>query len=292
MAAFTFDAGKLPTFSKHLAQPYPDRLYHYTTQRGVKGIVEAHEFWATKVQYMNDATEFRLGFRLVEKRIEHHLRQTTDEREKKVLSRLARSYDGIEGVNIFVGCFCENSDLLSQWRGYSGASHGYSIGMSSGKLAEWAERSEFRLARCIYDEASQIEIIDQLIHYAVANDDHGTIAGEFIGGLLSVSAFFKDKSFQEEQEWRIVSELKSSADDAFGFREGKSMLVPYYRIDIGGGVDSAIRSVTIGPCPHPKLAESSVRVMLGRHDIPGVLTGSLGLRMPEVHISNIPYRNW
>jgi hypothetical protein len=50
----------------------PAGLHHYTNQAGLLGIFETGEFWATKIQYMNDATEFgyalALGKRELEKR--------------------------------------------------------------------------------------------------------------------------------------------------------------------------------------------------------------------------------
>jgi hypothetical protein len=38
----------------------PDKpLYHYTTQRGILGIIGAKELWVTHTQYLNDRREFR-----------------------------------------------------------------------------------------------------------------------------------------------------------------------------------------------------------------------------------------
>jgi hypothetical protein len=47
-----------PTFVKHLEGPTPLYLCHYTTQTELLGIIEGRELRATKVHYMNDATEF------------------------------------------------------------------------------------------------------------------------------------------------------------------------------------------------------------------------------------------
>ncbi len=50
-----------PAFTEHFKTVPPEFLYHYTGQDGLLGIVEKAELWATKIQYMNDATEFGLA---------------------------------------------------------------------------------------------------------------------------------------------------------------------------------------------------------------------------------------
>jgi hypothetical protein len=47
-----------PAFAEHFEAKAPGILYHYTGQAGLLGIIERRELWCTKVQYMNDATEF------------------------------------------------------------------------------------------------------------------------------------------------------------------------------------------------------------------------------------------
>ena len=37
-------------------------------------------------------------------------------------------------INVFSVSFCEDDDLLSQWRGYNGGSYGYCIGFQSAAL--------------------------------------------------------------------------------------------------------------------------------------------------------------
>ena len=49
----------------------PEILYHYTDQNGLLGIIERSEMWATKVQYMNDATEFGAVLDLACTRLEY-----------------------------------------------------------------------------------------------------------------------------------------------------------------------------------------------------------------------------
>jgi hypothetical protein len=148
-------------FKSHLATAMPEFLYHYTSQAGLIGIVQNSELWATKVHYMNDSTEFSLALDLARDVITEGWGATeilgdvnSLPPRAKVAKQIWYAIDRITKVNIFVACFCEQSDLLSQWRGYSHGSYGYSVGFNAGKLALRATSGSFPffLGKCIYDQ--------------------------------------------------------------------------------------------------------------------------------------------
>ena len=58
-------------FVAHFNAALPSILYHYTGQTGLLGIVESAELWATKIQYMNDATEFGLALGMARQELEN-----------------------------------------------------------------------------------------------------------------------------------------------------------------------------------------------------------------------------
>jgi hypothetical protein len=112
-----------------------------------------------------------------------------------------------------------------------------------------------------------------------------TIASAFERALLECGAFFKDAPFKEEQEWRLITAPRGFTEEAFRFREGKSMLTPYCALEIASGESWAnkIAGVTVGPCPHPKSARQAVE---------GLLIKVIGFPHPPVTASKIPYRSW
>jgi hypothetical protein len=57
----------------------------------------------------------------------------------------------------FITCFCENGDLLSQWRGYSDQGEGFAIGFSVAWLLSL--KPKWRLIKVIYDRAQQVDLI-------------------------------------------------------------------------------------------------------------------------------------
>src|SRR5712691_7887648 len=71
----------------------------------------------------------------------------------------------IRSSTICITCFCENGDLLSQWRGYSAHGYGYSLGFDTTILRERAASSGFILGRCIYDPMVQDKIINEAVGY-------------------------------------------------------------------------------------------------------------------------------
>src|ERR1700730_18544281 len=136
--------------------------YNYTNQVGLLGIIQSGELWATKVQYMNDSTEFGLAVELAKKRMEGRVLGSLVLEPTEPLPQIIEKLEHITQVNICSVSFCRHADLLSQWRGYS-SGVGYAIGFSSLALEETARNQGCRLGRCIYDHSAQIGIVDELI---------------------------------------------------------------------------------------------------------------------------------
>lgn len=111
-------------FSEFQNETAPDPLYHYTDQAGLLGIIKETEFWATKVQYMNDFTEFWRAVDLAKTRIAEGIQNTKAPETAELLKAIIDNIGSILYINIFSVSFCPHPDLLSQWRGYSGLGGG------------------------------------------------------------------------------------------------------------------------------------------------------------------------
>ena len=105
-------------------------LYHYTGINGFMGIMENRELWATNSKYLNDKMECRQGLKDSINVIEelwdgNHLRNSVYPilLWNKIQDILKYKNDS----NIYSISFCQESDLLSQWRGY-GRRGGVAIG--------------------------------------------------------------------------------------------------------------------------------------------------------------------
>lgn len=247
---------------------------------------------------MNDATEFHRPLGMLRDRLLQDAQECEREaasfsstdpvlaahasQRKERAYELGRRANSIGTLFICVACFCKNGDLLSQWRGYAAQGYGYALGFKTAMLRERIAASGFILGKCIYDPELQDKIINEALEYILrseAPDDERERFQEFLS-VLRYIAFFKDTSFAQEQEWRLVPGEPVYLTRT-RFRPGKSMIIPFTSIDIGEGKNSPVHCVYVGPCPHMELSKASVSQMLVKHHIPDNVGGS-----------SIPFRDW
>lgn len=79
-------------------------LYHYTTAKGLIGIVEQKKIWATEIFYLNDWEEFHAGLKLAIKHLQK-LHEKADARKDRVEAERFRWLIDAMGHNAFTA-FC------------------------------------------------------------------------------------------------------------------------------------------------------------------------------------------
>ncbi|MGZ5009693.1 MAG: DUF2971 domain-containing protein [Methylobacter sp.] len=260
----------------------PRTLYHYTDQKGLLGILESDTLWATKIQYLNDSTEYLLSLKLAERLLQERLTEEKDPKHRAKIKKIQGSSLNITHMNVCVCSFSERKDALSQWRAYSGNA-GFSIGFNSSNIIAKAIENNFIIAQCIYDEKEQIHLIKRLIEESLANDvitEKSSDPYGFKRKLGQLSSIIKHKAFHEEKEWRLISSGGINFD-MLSFRPGLSMITPYYNFKLGSNKEEYLDSVVIGPSPHPELSEKSIDALLYRYK-------KSKCTLP----SQAPYRNW
>lgn len=273
-------------------EPLPDHLYHYTSQEGLRGIVQGGELWASKITHLNDSSELALTLGATRTYLEGI------DPPAPVRAGILRDLELIEasGNNVFVFSLTSSGDLLSQWRGYTRPGSGYSIGFAAAELKRIAERDGlFSLGPCSYASDVRNEVVADLVSRVVSGNLHLRTkrkkytprtpwrSPQFSDELLFAASFLKHEAFREEMEWRLVSRPIPFKDPMFCYRDGKSHLLPYFRLSIREAAGSIpLRSVTVGPTPHPDLALSAVE---------GLLLSS-GISKFSLQRSEIPFRHW
>jgi len=246
-------------------------LYHYTTADGLKGIVENEEVWSTSAYYLNDSAEILYGYRLLDLALEEWLKRAnpTEDSISRGLAESLRRHFGHDALDrnvitpIYLTCFCEEDNLLSQWRAY-GSSGGYSIGFkvpAEGIVYGLVPEPRVYTTRCVkveYERDKQLrrvlEILDsvlpildeQEVKDAVRSIDPLSPLGfsqlsRIISEMLvEESIGFKDAAFAVEKEWRFVVRsrelLKQGIDDGkhtnlpIHFRTARGRLIPFVRL--------------------------------------------------------------
>jgi hypothetical protein len=113
----------------------PSRLFHYTSQAGLLGIVTSNVLWATNALYLNDSSELDYGLSVARKRLRSMAGGTDLVREFLRRADLLLDLPGLlPGRNFYACCFCEDPDLLSQWRAYADRGGGYAIDFATEDL--------------------------------------------------------------------------------------------------------------------------------------------------------------
>lgn len=272
-----------------------ERLYHYTTYHGLRGIVSSRKLWASDVRYMNDSAELKHTVDLIRAEVNHRLRSGHPQPSILTLFLDWVSHRIINGHLVFAASFRANGNLLSQWRAYSTPGKGVSIGFNPSLIVACAQRQRFEIGRCIYEPETQRQLISQVIDAveALAVDQAETAPSERFAtlesDLLRLAAILKHPSFREEEEWRIISPVITDGpgtvhlESPVRFREGTSMLVPYTEFSLTQGTEQplAIEHVFLGPTANQELSLNSLDLFLGQQ---GIRPGA------GVDYCQIPYR--
>ncbi|RYP84613.1 DUF2971 domain-containing protein [Nocardioides guangzhouensis] len=198
----------------------PKRLYHYTTIDGLMGIVGANALWASDVRFMNDSSELSYAVDLVDDVVEERIANVSDETLKNALPTRRGFTDTFEyGRRPFVACFCEEEDLLSQWRGYGTGQAGVSLGFDL-RVMSMADRLPPRtfLRKVVYGREEQrsavAAAVDAWLATAQTLLDKGAVDINELFPYPAIWALqealaeqqlcFKHPTFREEQEWRLI----------------------------------------------------------------------------------------
>jgi len=204
-----------------------------------------------------------------------------------------------QSINVCVCSFSEERDSLSQWRAYGGPS-GFAVGFSSQVLRVATEKLEWFLVPCIYDPATQRNLVRALVEEVleenlgvlpgVEDEEEDSVLKGMGGNLLAYlnryAPILKDESFKEEREWRIISRPVFSR--RLDYREGRSLIVPYYRLPLcEDNQNLELHEVVIGPTPDAERSKSSVTSLLVSQKV--IMQGNGGV---NVKVSHVPYRDW
>ncbi|PTY03666.1 hypothetical protein DB347_20755 [Opitutaceae bacterium EW11] len=272
----------------------PNQLFHYTSQEGILGITRSKSIWATKIQFLNDRSEFFDAFEYARSELKSHASEANDAATSRLVDHAIQQLECFEALNVFVASFSEVPDLLSQWRGYSKNSVGYCLGFDAEMLKSTAEAGDFRLGRCVYEHQPKRDYIRQILakHWARFAEARGKpdfdfficrdeFSEAFCRDVIDIAPLWKSASFQEEREWRLVSPLIATNNSRCDFRNGKHSLIPYYSLELKPARDGAYFAlVLVGPTREPSLAAKAVTSLFSRY----------GVKARGVRASKIPFR--
>jgi hypothetical protein len=289
-----------------------DLLYHYTSATGLLGILSEKALHASDIRHLNDLRELVL---VQDQTISEVDRLRDAEAPTSAAAgRLGALWAALvdyknEGqFGPFVVSFCEDGDLLSQWRGYG--SGGYAIGLSREALSvlpafppvdrstgePWESGSyaaapvELRQVR--YDSPGASEVIAEIVNHAKNGEpEQGFMPpSDLHTHTFRALATLKDAAFREEREWRLVVMGEGGLlRESFKSRTSGEIL-PYVPVPLD--LSSALKEIIIGPGLYVRGGpdEDGNETWPGGRDVVQRLLTHHQLRGVDVRFSDIPFR--
>ncbi len=266
----------------------PVNLTHYTTLRGFMGIIDSGEIWLSNVSFLNDRRELLYGLDAAAKVIKDFTSDRAYGEWHKPLNRILARLKAGKIPNTYAACFCEKSDILSQWRGYGGNEQGIAIVLDRRKLSRVLEATKATLFPIVYGQLKSADQITQDLSENLDDIEKAANKGDYSNDEKEQEAYsvicrllpqFKHIGFSDECEWRIViqhSTLRSSVN----FRANANVMVPYLKQSLDEGGLLPIEYIRVGPGREQELTKRSVELYLE----------SKGYLDTEVKISSVPYR--
>lgn len=263
----------------------PDDSLHYTDTAGLLGILhEEPKLWASDVRFMNDAQELLYAQDAVVDGIKTMSSPTLreDHWAHELGNRAVQTFEKYKGfvldnvaagnLGVYVVCFCESGDLLSQWRGY-GKNEGYVIEFRADSLQEGHRAiGAYPEATGLFPVGYGEEAVSDGVARTIAavelfNLNHPGVKASYKAlTVAAILATIKHPGFSEEREWRLITAFQDNEGEEFGlhsnptkFRPSNVGLSPYVELSVPM---DAVVSVRVGPGDRAEIREAAVRRLL------------------------------
>jgi hypothetical protein len=282
-------------------RPIQGLLYHYTSIDALLSIADQKVLRATHIGYLNDARESDLGMSLLKITVEEAHKSAVGA-DRDFLGFLLHWLDNqwlyAASGSIYVVCFSEVCNQLSQWRGYTPHGRGVCLGIDAAILLTCMQRMGvgWTFQNCRYTQQGHLAWVNAILtgmRREVARNpkadwkdqDSLRLIGLHLSALLQTMAIMKDLSFYEEREVRFVSPIIALDDSRIRFRAGKTSIIPYieFELKVGTGDGEPLPSIEIwtGPSPTQQLTHAA---------LPSLMRTSRLAKDVSSKWSQIPYR--
>ena len=229
------------------------KLYHYTTIEGLKGILKKRSIWLTHISTLNDPTELKYGKKLILEIISDEMNKQSEDIINSFFKQLILHINTFDDLfyEVYVACFCESDNLLSQWRAYANRGGGYNLGFKFTSDTKFYHYDDFEnesyviLRKILYNPSVQKEYVKnyislitnsakELIKNVKDNKERSyrinvqRAAAEYSNILCDLMLSFKNPVFEEEKEWRcILARHYKHKINQLQFRENEKEITPY-----------------------------------------------------------------
>lgn len=285
-------------------------LHHYTDAFGVQGIISSNSLWATATQFSNDLSEIEYAAAIATEVIAEMWgkRKKITEWEKLLAEDLLQLFNTPLHTfgQPFIVSFCEDGDLLSQWRGY-GLGSGFSLAFSSLNQRRQMKLHcdhGFRtmLKKVVYEPEKQrarlrflLGNLGKLVNgfsFGTSSPQgaaaHAELSLVLILEMTDWACTVKHNAFSEEKEWRIITYPKGATlvgmtpenYEGVFVRPTSKLLLPYMILEPPGRKRLPLIEVRCGPSQFQAQSARAMKILLRKHGYGGV----------RVALSRVPLR--
>lgn len=235
-----------------------DVVYHYCSVEAFLNIIQSSTLWLSDVLKSNDSKEETWIREKINDKIEKLLTEI-DLRALEAWQTWSQINNTLSGT-IYVSCFSQQKDCLSQWRGYAQDGQGMAIGFSKEFLQILNRPYSLKFDRIIYKERIQNKFISKIVNENIKKMTRtgvGHAALELTSNYMLDFPLYKNPSFEDENEWRII--LLSNPDHqgngsfrdfkflAPKFRVNNGSIISYIEMDFSNIKNDFIKEIWIGP---------------------------------------------
>jgi hypothetical protein len=105
-----------------------------------------------------------------------------------------------------------------------------------------------------------VDIVRAATHAAKSDHpDRDRVAEQAEAAIMTLAPKLKSETFQEELEWRLISQIFTLNDGQFRFRSGRTTLIPYLDFVMAERDEPlTIGEIIIGPNREPDLTRRAV----------------------------------
>lgn len=286
-------------------------LYHYCSTDTFVKIINDGSIRLSMLSMSNDHLEGRWMRSVFEREFDRL--EISDAHFERVMGLIDQATDFVSPAGF---CLSEEGDQLSQWRGYADDGNGFAIGFQPdylralGKKYLTDDQNGFALHKVIYDYDEYRELVETIVEHVTdalgrgafrnltlleaaspdadkirkSHQDATTAVLHVMFPLILHCHIIKNPAFKEEQEWRLLSMMRTLNTDDLSvaahckFAAAGNRVVPYRQIDLHSLDVDPIGEIVVGPRN------------ISREDYLRAFLESRGLDNVEVRKSSASYR--
>lgn len=273
------------------------KLYYYTSISTLENIISKENIWLSNSKYLNDSTEINYTNNLIYDICEEYLNgnEEFDKFFKENIEILLHTID-MELGDTYILSLTENKDSLALWSNYSNYD-GYNLAFNCDYFQNIFTEENYRFidknknsiflnegedfvwyfGEVIYNKEHQENIIKERVEFLYnlyknfyefkEDDDFKSLIVYVLYNIAYIATFFKDESFKEEQEHRLVFRVinKNIKKQIVKHRISNRVFIPYIELGLNQNTKEGnlpMEKITIDYKNNLDIAEMGLRSFL------------------------------